>query len=64
MVASLLRGQFAWRPLYGGQLSRGQFTAVSCPCSLAGDLNTHTTSSKNRTENYGQIYLIRASRSS
>ena len=32
MVASLLRGQFAWRPLYGGQLSRGQFAAVSCTC--------------------------------
>ena len=30
MVASLLRGQFAWRPLYGGQLSRGQFAALSC----------------------------------
>ena len=30
MVASLLRGQFAWRPLYGVQLSRGQFAAVSC----------------------------------
>ena len=33
MVASLLRGQFAWRPLYGGQLSRGQFAAISCACS-------------------------------
>ena len=30
MVASLLRDQFAWRPLYGGQLPRGQFAAVSC----------------------------------
>ena len=30
MVASLLRSQFAWRPLYGGQLSRGQFAAASC----------------------------------
>ena len=32
MVASLLRGQFAWRPLYGNQLSRNQFAAISCPC--------------------------------
>ena len=30
MVASLLRGQCAWRPVYSGQLSRGQFAAVSC----------------------------------
>ena len=30
MVANLLCGQFAWRPLYGGQLSRGQFAAISC----------------------------------
>ena len=30
MVASLLCGQFAWRSLYDGQLSRGQFAAVSC----------------------------------
>ena len=29
-VASLLRGQFAWRPVYGGQLSRGQFAVASC----------------------------------
>ena len=30
MVASLLHGQFAWQPLYDGQLSCGQFVAVSC----------------------------------
>ena len=34
MVVSLLRGQFAWRPLYSGQLSRGQFAAVSCRVPL------------------------------
>ena len=30
VVASLLHGQFAWRTLYGGQLSGGQFAGVSC----------------------------------
>ena len=32
MVASWLRGQFAWRPLYGGQLSCDHFVAISSPC--------------------------------
>ena len=27
-VASLLRGQFAWGPVYGGQLSRGQLSCT------------------------------------
>ena len=39
MVASLLGGQFAWRPLYGGQLSRDQFAAVSCPCSCESSVD-------------------------
>ena len=30
----MLCGQSAWRPLYGSQLSGGQFAAVSCPCSV------------------------------
>ena len=40
MLASMLRGQFAWWPLYGGQLSGGQFAAVSCPCSSVSVYNS------------------------
>ena len=38
VVASVLRGQFAWRPLYGGQLSRGQLscTVLSGSCVILG----------------------------
>ena len=43
MVASLLCGQFAWRPLYDGQLSRGQFAAVTCPCLLTSVFSDPST---------------------
>ena len=33
-AASLPRGQFAWRPVYGGQLSRGQLSCTALSNNL------------------------------